>query len=96
MLIADTGLRGLVPEAPRNLFAVTSSAGGHRGRHPTTVRDLPYPSAPTPPKSVADFGRVDAMPAVLAALLALLAVATLAHATVTLVRAAGATLPSLK
>ncbi len=87
VLLTDQGLRRLVPDAPRNIYAVRFAEGVDVDAATRTVAEaFPDPTRPTPPKSVADFGRVDAMPAVLAGLLSLLAVATLAHATLTGVR----------
>lgn len=97
VLFTDQGLRRLVPDAPRNLFAVRFRPGVDTDDATRQVADaFPYLSGPTPPKSVADFGRVDAMPAVLAGLLTLLAMATLAHATLTAVRSRRRELAILK
>lgn len=81
VLFTDQGLRRLVPDAPRNLFAVQLAEGMDAS---TAIEQLrqEFPdqvTLPEPPQTVADFGTVDSLPAALVALLAVLSVATLAH-----------------
>jgi hypothetical protein len=88
VLFTDEGLRRLVPDAPRNLFAVQLAQGMDAA---TAIRQLreDFPEGltlPEPPRTVADFGRVDSLPAILIALLVVLTVATLAHTFGTAVR----------
>ena len=86
-LFTDQGLRRLVPDVPRNLFAVRFAEGVNAEAAASQLSErVGEATGPEPPRSVADFGRVNAMPAVLVGLLALLAVATLAHTSLTLVR----------
>jgi len=87
VLFTDEGLRRLVPDVPRNLFAVRFAEGVDTGEATRRLTEaFPDLTGPSPPKSVADFGRVDALPGVLAGLLVVLAVATLGHAMPTMVR----------
>ncbi|MDQ3979636.1 MAG: ABC transporter permease [Actinomycetota bacterium] len=85
-LFTEAGLRRLVPDVARNLFAVRFSDAADQAESFRQLSARFGGEEPAPPKSVADFGRVDSLPAVLTALLALLAVATLAHTSVTVVR----------
>jgi len=85
-LFIGDGLRRLVPELPRNIFAVTYAAGFDGSGAFGALRLEHGGQEPEPPKSLADFGRVDAMPAVMAGLIGVLAVATLAHTLLSVVR----------
>ena len=85
-----TGLQELTPGADRNIALVRFAPGADaaaltRALGPTfvggeAIEDLPLPV------DLVNFGRVDNMPSVVAGLMALLAVAALAHALVTAVR----------
>ena len=88
-LVTLEGLRSLVPQVPRNLFATRFVDGldvdeGLRaldGRVPADVA-----AVSEAPKEVADFGRVDAMPTLLAVLLGAVGTATLVHLMAVVVR----------
>lgn len=86
-LMTRAGLVRLVPEAPANLFAVRFSDQVPEAEAARFVEELGFGvTLAEPPKAVADFGRVDNLPAVLAALLVVLAAGTLAHTLLTGVR----------
>jgi hypothetical protein len=87
-LVTAEGMRSLQPDVPRNLFAVRFRAGlpTEETAQAIATRGVELNVLPTPPRDVADFGQVDAMPSVLVALLALIGAATLAHTLATLVR----------
>jgi ABC-type lipoprotein release transport system permease subunit len=84
------GLSRLTPGADRNIALVRFAPGADGDTltaqlAPTFVGGEAIDELPLPPDLV-NFGRVDNMPAVIAGLMALLAVAALAHALVTAVR----------
>lgn len=77
----------LVPRAAANLFPVRFSDQVSRGAAQASLEELGYGvGSAQPPAGVADFGRVDTLPAVLAALLVVVAAGTLAHTLLTAVR----------
>lgn len=89
-LLTGDGLRALVPEAQQNVFPLHWADGvdreaAQRAFGDALGDDIVIDEAEAP-LEIADFGRVDGMPAVLSALVALMAVASLAHALVTTVR----------
>lgn len=89
-LLTGEGLRRLIPEAQQNVFPLDWAAGtdveaatrefGDRFNQTVGI------SGPDAPIEIANFGQVDGMPAILSALVALIAVAALVHALVTTVR----------
>lgn len=86
-LMTREGLALLVPEAPVNLFTVRFSDKVPRAEATRFLEDLDFGvTLAEPPKAVADFGRVDNLPAVLSALLVVVAAGTLAHTLLTGVR----------
>ena len=79
-LLTRAGLVRLVPEAPVNLFAVRFSDDVPHAEATRFVEDLGFGvTLAEPPKAVADFGRVDRLPAVLSTLLVVIAAGTLGH-----------------
>ena len=81
------GLARFVPDAAVNLYAVRYSDGVPPDEARQDVVDLGFGvTVAEPPKGVADFGRVDNLPAVLSAVLVGLGAATLAHTLLTGVR----------
>ncbi|HEX2064668.1 MAG TPA: FtsX-like permease family protein [Acidimicrobiales bacterium] len=88
-LLTGEGLARFVPDAPRSLFAVRYAEGvsDREGRASLAAfeEDAGVATA-SPPKRVADFGRVDNLPYVLVGLLGLIAGATLVHALVSAVQ----------
>jgi hypothetical protein len=83
----DEGLERLVPRAPANLFTVRYADLVPRRQAEASVEALGFGLARAePPKGVADFDRVNKLPAVLSALLILVAAGTLAHTLLTGVR----------
>lgn len=88
-LLSLEGLRELVPDVPRNLFAVRVRDGSDRQAAVASLnREVPavVTDASEAPKEIADFGRVDAMPSLLALLLGVVGVATLIHLVAVVVR----------
>ncbi|MDQ4096800.1 MAG: FtsX-like permease family protein, partial [Actinomycetota bacterium] len=88
-LLTGEGLARFVPDAPRSLFAVRYAEGvsDEEGRETLApFEEGASVQTASPPKRVADFGRVDNLPFVLVGLLALIAGATLVHTLVSAVR----------
>lgn len=80
-LLTQAGLARL-SDARRNLFAVSFAAGVDREAAAAALREqlgLELHSLGAPPEEVADFGSVDALPVILAGMLAVVGAATLAH-----------------
>lgn len=89
-VLTGDGLRRLVPEAQQNVFPVRWADGvdaeaAGRDLRETFGEGIGVNEAESP-LAVADFRRVDGMPAVLSALVALMALTSLAHALITTVR----------
>ena len=89
VVLTIDGVRALVPGAQENVFIVEYAAGvdpdaAYAGL--TEEVETGAPALPEAPVEVADFGQVDNMPAVLSGLLALMGVASVAHALLTTVR----------
>jgi hypothetical protein len=89
-LVTGDGLRQLVPEAQRNVFAFRWAEGvdrdaARRALAATLGQTVAFSEA-EPPHEIADVGRVDGMPAVLAAVVAVMALASVVHALATTVR----------
>ena len=83
------GLRAFVPGAQENVFIVDYAVGADPAAALAGLTEeiaIGPPGLPEAPVEVADFGRVDNMPLVLSGLLALMAVASVAHALLTTVR----------
>lgn len=80
-LLTQDGLER-VADAPRNLFAVSFAAGVDASAVARTLSErlsIDLASLAVAPEEVANFGRVDSLPAVLAGLVATVGAATLAH-----------------
>jgi len=93
-------LRRLVPDAPRNVFGIRFAAGIPSAEGKAAVEkifnfDSPA-EGPNRPSDLADLARVDGTPLILAALMGLLAVATLAHTLVATTRRRARDLAILK
>ena len=83
----DEGLERLVPRAPANLFSVRYAEGVPARQAEAALEALGYGvTGSDPPRGVADFDRVERLPAVLSALLIVVAAGTLAHTLLTGVR----------
>jgi ABC-type lipoprotein release transport system permease subunit len=89
-LLTGDGLRALVPEAQQNVYTVQWAAAADPQAAQSALREsfgeTITISEAEAPLEIADFGRVDGMPAILSGLVALLAIASLAHALMTTVR----------
>ncbi|HEX8771314.1 MAG TPA: FtsX-like permease family protein, partial [Acidimicrobiales bacterium] len=87
VLLSAAGLGELAPDIPSNLLVVRFAAGTEPRARLATVRDAlgganVNATAEQLPVELADYDRIDRTPMVLAALLAVIATATLAHALV--------------
>jgi ABC-type lipoprotein release transport system permease subunit len=93
-------LQRLVPDAPRNVFGIRFAAGVPHSQGLTAVERIfnfeSPPAGPNQPSDLADLARVDGTPVVLAGLMGLLAVATLAHTVVATTRRRARDLAILK
>ena len=86
-VVTREAMARLVPRAPYNLFVVRYADGVPEDRADQELTALGYGvSLAEAPRGVADYGRVDRLPGVLAALLVLVAGGTLAHTLLTGVR----------
>ena len=80
------GLRRLDPEAPQNIFLLDLSAWADRRATLARLEREASAVVPSRPAEVGNWGRVSGFPYLLAALIAALAAAILAHALVTSIR----------